>query len=68
MNHGVAVLLEVEALLTDLDRGQHERPEGRIERLTHNAIGLMSRAQLPRAPRAPTSYNGAPGRRPARRW
>ena len=63
VNHGVAVLLEVEALLTDRGRGQHERPEGRIERLTHNAIGL-SRAQLPRAPRAPTSYNG---RRPARR-
>jgi hypothetical protein len=66
VNHGMAVLLEVEALLTDRGRGQHERPEGRTERLTHNAIGL-SRAQLPRAPRAPTSYNGAPGRRPARR-
>jgi hypothetical protein len=58
VNHGMAVLLEVEALLTDRGRGQHERPEGRTERLTHNAIGL-SRAKLPRAPRAPTSYNGA---------
>ena len=46
MNHGVAVLLEVEAVLTDRGRGQHERPEERIERLTHNAIGL-SRAQRP---------------------
>ena len=26
VNHGVAVLLEVEALLTDRGRGQHERP------------------------------------------
>ena len=29
VNHGVVVLLEVEALLTDRGRGQHERPEGR---------------------------------------
>ena len=35
VNHGMAVLLEVEALLTDRGRGQHERPAGRIERLTH---------------------------------
>ena len=34
--------------------------KGEFERLTHNAIGL-SRVQLPRGPRAPTSYNGAPG-------
>jgi hypothetical protein len=26
VSHGVAVLLEVEALLTDRGRGQHERP------------------------------------------
>jgi hypothetical protein len=65
VNHGMAVLLEVEALVTDRGRGQHERPEGRTERLTHNTIGL-NRAQPPRGPRAPTSYTGAPGRRPAR--
>src|SRR5688572_15253159 len=35
MDHRVAVRVEVEALLTDRSRGEHERPERRVERLAH---------------------------------
>ena len=35
MHHGVAVLMEVEPLLADRRRGQYERPERRVERLSH---------------------------------
>ena len=64
MNHGVAVLLEVEALLTDRVVASTNSQKGELNASRATRSARVARSFTRAA--APTPCNGAPGGRPAR--
>lgn len=64
MNHGVAVLLEVEALLTDRVVASTNSQKGELNASRTTRSARVARSSTRAA--APTPCNGAPGGRPAR--